>query len=234
MLPGRAAPLEPPRCVPLPRQTGQTRGLRLIDHWDASQSSPLLDTAIAAIDAANAQDPVSIEVGGEFFSKELVHAQRMTHWVLTLDPGADEAQLLAARAHHLRRWVSPRDSYPVGRAGYLRWRTAQKKRQAVEVGELLTTVGYPSDTAERVMAIVSKEDLGRTGAAQTHEDALCLVFLELQLDALMGRLGVDHAVEVLRRSFAKMSPAAIEAAGSVRLSEEGSALVAAASEQPAP
>ena len=194
----------------------------------------MLEVAIAAIDAANAEDPVMIEVGGESFSKELVHAQRMTHWVRTLDPGANEAQLLAARAHHLRRWVSPRDSYPAGRAGYLRWRTAQKKRQAVEVGELLTAVGYPLDTAERVMAIVSKEGLGHDTAAQTHEDALCLVFLELQLDALVARIGADHAVEVLRRSFAKMSPAAIVAASSVQLSKEGSVLVAAAAEQPAP
>ena len=37
-----------------------------------------------------------------------------------------ETLLLAARAHHLRRWELPRDSYPVGRAGYLRWRRDQK------------------------------------------------------------------------------------------------------------
>ena len=194
----------------------------------------MLETAIAAIDAANAEDPVVIDVDGVPFSKELVHAQRMTHWVLTLDPGADEAQLLAARAHHLRRWVSPRDRYPTGRAGYLRWRTAQKKRQAVEVGELLTAVGYRPDTTERVMAIVSKEGLGRDGATQTHEDALCLVFLELQLEGLAERLGAAHAVEVLRRSMAKMSPVALVAAGSVRLSAEGSALITAAFERPPP
>ena len=50
------------------------------------------------------------------------------------DPAATEAQVLAARAHHLRRWVVPRTSYPEGRAGYLRWRTDQKRRQGLVGG----------------------------------------------------------------------------------------------------
>ena len=69
--------------------------------------------------------------------KEQAHAEMMTAWVLRLDPDADEAQLLAARAHHLRRWTLPRTDYPDGRAGYLRWRTALKAQHAEEVGEIL-------------------------------------------------------------------------------------------------
>lgn len=199
---------------------------------DAPSGPSLLERGIAAIDAANADDPVHLDVNGVSRPKEVVHAERMTHWVRTLDPGADDAQLLAARAHHLRRWVSPRDSYPQGRAGYLRWRTAQKKRQSAEVGDLLASVGYGADTATRVMMIVAKTGLGHDAAAQTHEDALCLVFLELQLDELAERLGADHTIEVLRRSIKKMSPAGLAAAGSIALSDRGSALLAAALAEP--
>jgi len=86
--------------------------------------------AVAAIDAANDADPVHITVDGVERPKELAHADLVEHWVRTLDPDASELQILAARAHHLRRWIVPRDGYPAGRAGYLRWRTDQRKRQA--------------------------------------------------------------------------------------------------------
>jgi hypothetical protein len=166
--------------------------------------------AIAAIDAANADDPNSIEVRGAARPKELAHAELMTEWVQRLDPAADEAQLLAARAHHLRRWSLPRTDYPDGRAGYLRWRTALRKQHAAEVAELLADVGYDAGTVERVRAIVNKEGLGRDPVVQTHEDALCLVFLETQLAGTVDRLGDDKMLDVIRKTAAKMSPAALE------------------------
>ena len=73
--------------------------------------------AIAAIDQANADDPNRLVVDGVARPKEQAHAEMMTAWVRRLDPDADEAQLLAARAHHLRRWTLPRTDYPDGRAG---------------------------------------------------------------------------------------------------------------------
>ncbi len=184
-----------------------------------------LARGLAAIDAANADDPVRIEVDGELRPKELVHAERMTHWLGVLAPDASEAQQLAARAHHLRRWVSPRDSYPEGRAAYLRWRADQKKRQAAEVGELLTEVGYDRATIDRVATIVAKERLATDPDVQTHEDALCLVFLELQFDDVAARLGDDHTVQVLRRTTRKMSPAGLAVAAAMDLSPHGRALL---------
>ena len=105
----------------------------------------------------------------------------MTEWLARLDPDADDAQLLAARAHHLRRWTLPRSTYPEGRAGYLRWRTALKKQHAEEVAAILADVGYDAATIDRVQRIIRKEGLGTDPQVQTHEDALCLVFLETQL-----------------------------------------------------
>src|SRR5213080_3800041 len=104
----------------------------------------------------------------------------MTAWVHRLDPDATEAQLLAARAHHLRRWTIPRQSYPEGRSGYLRWRKRLKDQHAEEVVTLLVAAGYGAGDIERVQAIIRKEGLGRDPAVQVHEDALCLVFLETQ------------------------------------------------------
>lgn len=192
------------------------------------------DRAIAAIDAANADDPETIVVAGVERPKEQAHAEMMTAWVRRLDPDADEAQLLAARAHHLRRWSIPRSSYPDGRSGYLRWRTALKKQHASEVASLLSEAGYDDATIERVQRIIRKDGLG-TGAStpdpavQTHEDALCLVFLSTQLDELVEKLDDDEkAIDVLRKSAKKMSASGLEAAATLPLSERGTALLARA------
>src|SRR6202030_1192786 len=133
-------------------------------------------------DAANASDPYTIEVAGRRRPKELTHAELVSAWVTRLCPDASEPLLLAARAHHLRRWQSPRSSYPEGRAGYLRWRRDLGRRQAEEVGGVLAEGGYPTETVERVQSIVRKQHLGDDPDVQALEDAMCLVFLETQFD----------------------------------------------------
>jgi hypothetical protein len=186
------------------------------------------EQAIAAIDAANADDPHTIEVRGEVRPKELAHADLMTEWLDRLDPQADEAQHLAARAHHVRRWTTPRSSYPDGRAGYLRWRTALRKQHADEVATILGDVGYDAATVDRVQRIIRKEGLGTDPVVQTHEDALCLVFLETQLAATVDDLGDDRMLGVIQKTAAKMSPAALAHVAAIPMRDPDRALVARA------
>jgi len=171
-----------------------------------SQDRLRLEQALAAIDAANADDPHTIDVGGQVRPKELAHAELMTAWIERLVEHPTAAQRLAARAHHLRRWVSPRDTYPEGRAGYLKWRRDQAVRQADEVAAILTACGYDEAAVERVQAIIRKQDLRTDPEVQAHEDALCLVFLQTQLLALAADLGPEKAVDVLAKTVKKMSP----------------------------
>ncbi|MEY2452671.1 MAG: hypothetical protein QOD92_2245 [Acidimicrobiaceae bacterium] len=198
-------------------------------------SDDRLARAIAAIDAANANDPETLEVRGAIRPKEQAHAELMTEWVDRLDPAATDAQLLAARAHHLRRWSIPRDSYPDGRSGYLRWRTALKKQHAEEVGAILDSVGYPPDVIQRVQHIVRKDNLKSDPMVQTHEDALCIVFLETQLLDLAREQGDDKTVDIIRKTVVKMSDRGIAAALALDLPPEAVSLVgrALASTEPA-
>lgn len=164
------------------------------------------EQAVAAIDAANVDDPDTLEWLGESRPKELLHAELMTRWVRRLDPDPTEAQLLAARAHHLRRWALPRSAYPEGRAGYLRWRKECSRRHQADVAAILADLGYDPVEVARVQEIIGKVDLATDPQVQVHEDALCLVFLQTQFTALADRLGDDKTVEVVRRTIAKMSP----------------------------
>lgn len=181
--------------------------------------------AVAAIDAANADDPFELVVDGVSGPKELAHARLMTEWVLRLDPAADDLALLAARAHHLRRWELPRSDFPEGRSGYLRWRAAQKVRHADAVSGILAEHGYAADEIERVAAIVRKQGLGRDPVVQTHEDALCLVFLQTQFVPVRAQLGDDKTIEVLAKTIPKMSGRAVDEAVRLDLGAGGLALV---------
>jgi hypothetical protein len=166
-----------------------------------------LARAVAAIDAANADDPNTIVVDGVERPKELAHAELMTAWVTRLRADAPEPLLLAARAHHIRRWAVPRDSYPEGRAGYLRWRRDLHARHAADVGAILDDVGYDAATIARVQDIVRKRGLGRDPDVQVLEDALCLVFIETQLGELAARLDRPKLIDVVRKTLEKMSDA---------------------------
>jgi hypothetical protein len=165
----------------------------------------VLSRSIEAIDAANAADPNLLLVDGRSRPKELVHAERMSYWLERLDPDASETQRVAARAHHFRRWAVSRDEYESGRAGYLRWRRDQSSRQCGEISELLVEVGMADRDIEQVVDIMSKKGLGSDHVVQTHEDALCLVFVELQLDDLIERLDPEAAKRTLRKTLEKMS-----------------------------
>jgi hypothetical protein len=180
--------------------------------------------AIDLIDAANADDPNLLD--GEPLAR--VQGRLAWKWVTALDPDASDALLLAARAHHLRRWVVPRASYPDGRPGYLRWRRDQKARHATELGELLRSAGVADPVVERATAIVAKVGLGSDPDVQTFEDSVCLTFLQTQFRPTAERLDEDHMVEVVAKTLAKMSDAGRRAALAIELDERDAAIVARA------
>ncbi len=158
----------------------------------------------AAIDAANASDPRSHD--GEPLA--LAQGRRAEEWVARLDPAASDALRLAARAHHLRRWALPRSDYPEGRAGYLRWRRAQRDRHARDLAAILDGAGVDGPVSARAAQIVAKQGLGSDPDVQTFEDAVSLTFLETELHAVLGRLDDDSkAVDIVAKTLAKMSAA---------------------------
>ena len=202
---------------------------------DQDTAADRFERAIAAIDAANEGDPHRIEVGGEALPKERTHARMLSEWVRRLDPAASEALLLAARAHHVRRWTIPRGSFPPGRGGYLRWRAHLRGFHADEAERLLRGVGYDDATIQRVRQIVLKQGLTRDPATgdpdvRTFEDGLGLVFLETQFDELAARIGDDEKMaRIIARTLRKMSARGREAALGLDYGERERAILERAS-----
>ncbi|MBK5291282.1 MAG: DUF4202 family protein, partial [Acidobacteriia bacterium] len=118
--------------------------------------STRLQRAITRIDARNAGDPNRIVVRGVERGKEQAHAEMVSDWVRRLCPEASEELLLAARAHHVRRWAIARETYPEGRTGYLDWRRALQELHAVELRAVMEAEGYPPEALSRAGEIVRK------------------------------------------------------------------------------
>jgi hypothetical protein len=159
-------------------------------------------------DDENARDPNLVIIEDTARPRELIYAQWLTDWVLRLCPGASEALQLAARCQHICRWLIPRNSYPMTRAGYLRWREELKRFHAEKSTEILREAGYPEDIIARVRDLNLKKNFGADPECQLLEDALCLVTLQYQLGDLMDKTEPDKMITILQKTWKKMSPAA--------------------------
>src|SRR2546428_1301634 len=164
--------------------------------------------ALRRFDQENSRDPNREEVDDLARPRELIYAQWLTNWVLKICPEASEELRLAARCQHLCRWQVPRDSYPMTRAGYLRWREDLKKFHAQKAGEILRETGYPEKVITRVQALNLKKNFPQNPESRVLEDALCLVFLEHQFAALAAKTTEDKIVNALQKAWKKMTPAA--------------------------
>lgn len=179
---------------------------------DRPAASDRLQRALDAFDRANAADPNLEAMDGEDVPKELIYGQRMSAWLCRLYPGASEALCLATRCQHIERWVTPRQSYPEGRVGYLTWRRDLKRYHGERAGQILADLGYPEAVIARVQALVRKERLKQDEEAQALEDVVCVVFLAHYLADFAARHETGKVVEILRKTWAKMSPLGHQAA----------------------
>lgn len=190
-----------------------------------------LTAAFTAIDAANAADPNIIEWHGKRWPRAQLQGILATEWVEVLDPRAVDEVLLAARAHHVRRWVIARASYPDGRVGYLRWRRALKDVHAEVVAEILPGTGISADAVARVQALVRKDGLGHDPETQLVEDAICLTFIETQFEELAARLDHERLVTAVQKTVVKMSDQAVALIAQARISASARAALDAALSQ---
>src|SRR5579862_3645070 len=153
----------------------------------APADSRRFEAALARFDEENSRDPNLHTTGGKAAARELVYAQWLSDWVLRLKADASEPLRLAARSAHLCRWAIARASYPMTRAGYLRWRQELKAFHAQKVGTILNEIGYSSEIIKRVQDLVSKKAFPADPESRVLEDALCLVFLEHQFADLAAK-----------------------------------------------
>jgi len=176
-----------------------------------------VERAVAAIDAVHRADPEG---------RELAYADSVERWMQRLLGELDPIARLAARCQHLERWAIPRDSYPMDRPGYLKWRIAVHDRQGERAEAILRDSGIDAETAARVRTLVAKRD-PKSELGQALEDAACLVFLEEQAADFFAKKAYDEAkvIRIVQKTWKKMSKPARELAGTIEMPPELGRLV---------
>lgn len=178
----------------------------------AAAGDVMLEAALSRFDAAHRQDPRSVDVDRVRLPWSVHYHRRLGEWVLRLDPNASVPLRLAAACQHIRRWEIPRSEYEEGRRGYKRWRSELARMHAGIARDVLEDVGYDEGTISRVEALVRKLGLGRDPDVQTFEDAICMVFFETDFVDLARKHDDEKMVDILAKTWAKMSDAGRAAA----------------------
>jgi len=175
-------------------------------------TSKQFEEALSQFDKANAQDPNLELVEDQSQPAALLYGQRMSRCLERFAPGSSEALQLAVRAQHIQRWAIPRATYPEGIKGYNQWRRAMAVFHAEKAGEILQGLGYEQVQIARVQKLLRKEGRTKDPEAQTLEDVACLVFLEYYFAPFSSKYDDEKLVDIVQKTWRKMSPAAHQAA----------------------
>ncbi len=161
--------------------------------------------AIVWIDAENAEDPNQETYLSQSYSKELLYSNRMYERLLKFEPNASQEIQIAAKAQHICRWKITRESYPMDRVGYLKWREDLKKFHAKTTATILEKAGYNSEFIARVSFLIEKKLLKKDVETQLLEDVICLVFLEYYLESFVQKHDKEKLKNIILKTWNKMS-----------------------------
>ncbi len=191
---------------------------------------------IAAIDAANSDDPRTIVAAAVTRPYEVVYSERMTRRLDAMYPEASELLRIAARGQHIRRFDIPRSRFPQGRDGYNEWRRTCREHHAKLLHEIMSRNGYDNQDIAHVAKLVRKEQLKKDKESQALENVVDVVFLEHYFDEFHGKYAhYDDAkiIDIIGKTLRKMSPRGHQAALALDLPERTRKLVLAALEREA-
>ena len=157
------------------------------------------------IDAENAQDPNSEISQSKTYPKELLYSNRMYERLMDFYPNASEAIQIASKAQHICRWKVARETYPMDRVGYLKWREDLKKFHAKTTAVILEKAGYSEEFIARVSFLIEKKLLKKDAETQLLEDVICLVFMEYYLDPFVQKHDREKMKNIILKTWNKMS-----------------------------
>jgi len=179
------------------------------------------------IDAENAQDPnIELDQNTEY-PKELLYSNRMYERLMQFEPNASEEIQIASKAQHICRWKVARESYPMDRVGYLKWREELKKFHAKTTSEILEKAGYDQTFIDRVSFLIEKKLLKKDAETQLLEDVICLVFLEYYLEPFVEKHDEEKLKNIIKKTWDKMSEKGHQEALKINYSEENLNLIKA-------
>ena len=113
----------------------------------------------------------------------------------------------------------------MNRKGYLSWRKDLAKFHANKSAEILKEVGYDDTLIDNVTFLLQKKQLKRNDDTQLLEDVVCLVFLEYYFERFSKKYAEEKLIDIIQKTWAKMSDKGHEVALQLNFSKESLALI---------
>jgi hypothetical protein len=184
-----------------------------------------LEKTLKEIDLLHAEDPAKEIIDGQEKAAELIYAENMSSALTKVfDEPSDELKI-AVRSQHLCRWLIARSEYPMDRPGYMKWRTDLGKLHAEKAAEVMAANDYSDESIDTTKKIIRKQNLKGNPEAQAMEDCACLVFIETGFLAFAKKLTEEKFIDIVQKTWNKMSPRAQQEALKLDLPEEALTLV---------
>jgi hypothetical protein len=105
------------------------------------------------------------------------------------------------------------------KVGYIRWRNELKNYHAGIAEGILKKYDIDQELIDRVKYLLQKKNLKNDPDTQTLEDVICLVFLENYLEEFSNKHEEEKVLDILLKTWKKMSPKAHEAAMKIDFSD---------------
>ena len=188
--------------------------------------------AIAAFDDYHRRDPNTVIDNGVAWPSELLYVERLTHRLDAFAPDAGETVRLAARCQHIGRWEIPRENFPMDKKGYFQWRNEEKIHHCNIAEKVLAKCGYDTGSIEEVKTLLMKKGLHGNEDTQLLEDVVCMVFVEYYLEDFAARHPDEKIVDILRKTFRKMSAGGKSAVDDLNITSRNRSLIERAESLP--
>ncbi len=188
-----------------------------------------LTAILNQIKEINAQDPnQDLDENGNSHPKELLYSERMLEALYDFVETPSEALQIAACAQHIERWTSPRSNFPEGKTGYKKWRTQLGVFHSERTAALMKEHDFDNRHIEQVKTLLQKRELKRNPETQALEDVICIVFVKHYLEAFAAKHSEEKLIDIIRKTWNKMSIEGQNAALKVSLSDSMMGLVSKA------
>lgn len=190
-------------------------------------TQPDFEKARSLIYRGHDEDPNKFDGDhGQSIPYETHYARKMEKYLSQRANDPSDVLKLAVCGQHFKRWEVPRGDYPMTKLGYHSWRTHLKKRQARLVSDILKESGYTTADQERCIALIEKQGLNKGEAeVQILEDVACLVFIDDQFDEFKDKHDEQKIIDILRKTWVKMSKEGQDLAMGIPMTDDCRALV---------
>lgn len=184
-----------------------------------------LRRTLERIDEENMKDPTKEAWEGSEMPCAWVYGQRMTQWLLKLQPEPSPELQIAARAQHICRWEIPRDTFPANRKGYLDWRVRMYDFHSEKTLAIMEELGWDEDAQYQVNFYLHKRCLQTNREVQFLEDAACLIFIEHHLLEFAKEHRDQKVVRIIQKTWDKMTEQGHREVYAIALPDEVHALL---------